>query len=76
MTVHLDVNLSKATTKVNKELRVRVHHSVKNALLSVFASPVTKDSSYVMVVVVLLTVLLVGFQTVQQDHASNALKVA
>ena len=75
MTTHLDVNLSKATTKAIKELRVNVHHSVKHVLLSVLASPASKDSSYAMVVAVLLTALLAISQTTQQDHASYVLKV-
>ena len=64
MTAHLDVNLSKVITKVNKELQVNAHHNVKRALLSVLASPATKDSSFVMIIVVLPTALLVGSQTV------------
>ena len=75
MTAHLDVNLCKVITKAIKELQVNVHHSVKHALLSVLASPVSKDSSCAMVFAVLLTVLLAISQTTQQGHASYALKV-
>ena len=75
MTAHLDVNLCKVITKAIKELRVSAIHNVKHAVLSVFARPVSKDSSSAMVPAVLLTVLLAISQTTQQNHASNVLKV-